>query len=132
MSPELQALQDADFGWVRSRDSVWSDEAPDAGPNEDLAAAIVAELCISADDDPAKVIDHEVSADLHLAGQLNPGDDLDEFEQQFVDEREQLPKDRWLDAVAPAAEPIDHHHPETLGAAIAVMCAEIFTDVVEH
>jgi hypothetical protein len=33
MSPELQALQDADFGWARSLDSVWSDEAADAGPN---------------------------------------------------------------------------------------------------
>jgi hypothetical protein len=36
MSPELQALQDADFGWVRSLDSVWSDEAADAGPNQDF------------------------------------------------------------------------------------------------
>jgi len=44
MSPELQALQDTDFGWVRSLDSVWSDEATDAGPNEDLADDIVTEL----------------------------------------------------------------------------------------
>jgi len=34
MNPELQALQDADFGWVRSLDSVWSDEETDAGPNQ--------------------------------------------------------------------------------------------------
>jgi Helicase HerA, central domain len=44
MSPELQALQDADFGWVRSLDSVWSDEATDAGPNEDLVDGTITEL----------------------------------------------------------------------------------------
>ncbi len=44
MKPELQALNDADFGWVRSLDSVWSDEATDAGPNEDLADDVVTEL----------------------------------------------------------------------------------------
>lgn len=44
MSPELQALQNADFGWVRSLDSVWSDEATDAGPNEDSVDDIIAEL----------------------------------------------------------------------------------------
>jgi hypothetical protein len=44
MSPELQALQNADFGWVRSLDSVWSDEATDAGPNEDLVDGMIAEL----------------------------------------------------------------------------------------
>src|SRR5437764_13905759 len=44
MSPELQALQDADFGWVRSLDSVWSDEATDAGPNEESADDIITEL----------------------------------------------------------------------------------------
>jgi hypothetical protein len=44
MSPELQALQGADFGWVRSLDSVWSDEATDAGPNEDLVDGTVTEL----------------------------------------------------------------------------------------
>jgi hypothetical protein len=44
MSPELKALQDADFGWVRTLDSVWSDEAADAGPNEDLVDGIISEL----------------------------------------------------------------------------------------
>lgn len=44
MNPELQALQDADFGWVRSLDSVWSDEETDAGPNEDLVEGTIAEL----------------------------------------------------------------------------------------
>ena len=44
MSPELQAVQDADFGWVRSLDSVWSGEATDAGANEDLADDIITEL----------------------------------------------------------------------------------------
>src|ERR1051326_1474323 len=44
MSLELQALQDADFGWVRSLDSVWSDETADAGPNEDLVDGIITEL----------------------------------------------------------------------------------------
>jgi hypothetical protein len=44
MSPELKALQDADFGWVRSLDSVWSDEATDAGPNEELVDGIITEL----------------------------------------------------------------------------------------
>jgi DNA replication protein DnaC len=44
MSPELQALQDADFGWVRSLDSVWADEVTDAGPNEDMADDIITEL----------------------------------------------------------------------------------------
>jgi hypothetical protein len=44
MSTELQALQEADFGWVRSLDSVWSDEASDVGPNEDLVDGIITEL----------------------------------------------------------------------------------------
>jgi hypothetical protein len=44
MSPELRALQGADFGWVRSLDSVWSDEATDAGPNSDLVDGTVTEL----------------------------------------------------------------------------------------
>jgi hypothetical protein len=44
MSPELKALQDADFGWVRSLDSVWSDDATDAGPNQDLVDGVIAEL----------------------------------------------------------------------------------------
>jgi len=44
MSPELKALQDADFGWVRSLDSVWSDEATDAGENEALSDGIIKEL----------------------------------------------------------------------------------------
>jgi hypothetical protein len=44
MSAELQALQDADFGWVRSLESVWSDEATDVGPNEDLVDGVITEL----------------------------------------------------------------------------------------
>ncbi|MBC7577142.1 MAG: ATP-binding protein [Tardiphaga sp.] len=44
MTSELQALQKADFGWVRSLDSVWSDEATDAGPNEHAVEAVIAEL----------------------------------------------------------------------------------------
>lgn len=45
MTNELQALQDADFGWVQSLESVWSDEvASDAGPNEDHVDAIIADL----------------------------------------------------------------------------------------
>ena len=44
MSPELQALQDADFGWARSLDSVWSDETDDSGPNQDLADGLITEL----------------------------------------------------------------------------------------
>jgi hypothetical protein len=44
MNLELQALRDADFGWARSLDSVWSDEATDAGPNQDLIIRTTAEL----------------------------------------------------------------------------------------
>ena len=45
MTDELQALQDVDFGWVESLDSVWSDEgATDAGPNQQFADAIIADL----------------------------------------------------------------------------------------
>jgi DNA helicase HerA-like ATPase len=45
MSVELQALQDADFGWVQSLDSIWSDDDPtDAGPNQDLADQIINQL----------------------------------------------------------------------------------------
>ena len=45
MNAELQALQDADFGWVQSLESVWSDEgATDAGPNQDLVDAIIGEF----------------------------------------------------------------------------------------
>lgn len=44
MSPELQALQHADFGWVRSLDSVWTEEVSDVGPNEDLVEGLITEL----------------------------------------------------------------------------------------
>ena len=44
MSPELQALLEADFGWARSLDSIWSDDATDAGPNADLLDGIITEL----------------------------------------------------------------------------------------
>jgi uncharacterized protein DUF87 len=45
MNSEIQALQDADFGWARSLDSVWSDdEFADAGPNQDLVDGIINEL----------------------------------------------------------------------------------------
>ena len=53
-------------------------------------------------------------------------------EPEFIEEREQLSKDSGFDAVAPTAEPIDHHYPETLGAPIAAMRAKILTDVIEH
>ena len=45
MTSDLQALQDADFGWVQSLESVWSDEgAADAGPNQAFVDALVGEL----------------------------------------------------------------------------------------
>jgi Helicase HerA, central domain len=44
MSIELQALQDADFGWVRPLDSIWSDNANSDGPNENLVDEIASEL----------------------------------------------------------------------------------------
>lgn len=45
MTAELQALSDADFGWVQSLESVWIDEsATDAGPNQHYVDAIVADL----------------------------------------------------------------------------------------
>jgi hypothetical protein len=45
MNSELQALQDTDFGWARSLDSVWSDDdAADAGPNQSLVDGVVNEL----------------------------------------------------------------------------------------
>ena len=45
MNKELQALQDADFGWVQSLESVWSnEEMADAGPNQDLVDSLIAEV----------------------------------------------------------------------------------------
>ena len=45
MNKELQALQDADFGWVQSLDSVWSNEGfNDAGPNQEYVDKLVREL----------------------------------------------------------------------------------------
>lgn len=45
MTSELQVLQDVDFGWVQSLDSVWSDDGPtDAGPNQEFADNVIAEL----------------------------------------------------------------------------------------
>lgn len=41
MNKELQALQDADFGWVQSLESVWSNDASaDAGPNQEFVDAL--------------------------------------------------------------------------------------------
>jgi hypothetical protein len=45
MTPELQALQDADFGWVQSLESIWSgEEMADAGPNQDFVDELISEL----------------------------------------------------------------------------------------
>ncbi len=45
MTDELQALQDADFGWVEPLETIWSDAtAADAGPNQEFADQLVAEL----------------------------------------------------------------------------------------
>ena len=45
MNKELQALQDADFGWVQSLESVWSnEESADAGPNQDLVEDLIAQI----------------------------------------------------------------------------------------
>jgi hypothetical protein len=45
MNVELKALQDADFGWVLSQESVWSNEdVTDAGPNQDHIDKIIGEF----------------------------------------------------------------------------------------
>ena len=45
MSSDLAALERADFDWVRTLDSVWSDAEPSApGPNEPLVTRIAADL----------------------------------------------------------------------------------------
>ncbi len=51
MSLDLAALERADFDWVRTLDSVWSDAEPTAaGPNEPVIAGIVADLFRAAKD----------------------------------------------------------------------------------
>ncbi len=51
MQTELAALERADFDWVRTLDSVWSDTEPTAGgPNEPIAAQIAADLVKGAKD----------------------------------------------------------------------------------
>ena len=74
MTDELQALQDADFGWVHSLDSVWSDDtAADAGPNQDLVEVTIAELAklTTAPNPPARVFLGQAGiGKTHLVGVL--------------------------------------------------------------
>ena len=94
--------------------------------------AIVAELCISTDDDTAKMIDHKIASDLGFAWKFNPGDDLNKLEEKLVNEREKFPNDCRPHTISPSAEPIDQHHPKSLGAPIAVVCAKVASDILEH
>ena len=51
MTTDLAALERADFNWVRTLDSVWSDAEPTAGgPNEPIATQIAADLVREARD----------------------------------------------------------------------------------
>ena len=51
MTTDLAALERADFNWVRTLDSVWSDAEPmTGGPNDPVAARIAAELLKEAKD----------------------------------------------------------------------------------
>ena len=53
-------------------------------------AAVITEFRVAAYDDPAEMVVHEITPDLHLAGQLNPGHDLDTLEKDFVNQREKF------------------------------------------
>jgi len=44
MSPELQALQDADFGWARFARQCLERRGGGPGPNQDLADGLITEL----------------------------------------------------------------------------------------
>src|ERR1700730_6300694 len=103
-------------------------------PDHDAVAnpAIVTELGVSAYDNSAKMINDEVATNPNFARQLYSRDDLDEFEQHPIDQREEFPQQGGPDAVTPTAEAIDHHHPETLGTPISLMRSKIITDVVKH
>ena len=116
----------ADHGRAGLIDSLQPDDHPIAD------AAIVAELGISADHNPTEVIDDEIAADFHLAGQLDSGDDLREFEPDFVDQRKEFAQQRGPNPVAPAPKAINDQRPKSLCAPIAAMRAQILTDVVKH
>jgi hypothetical protein len=45
VSKALESLRDVDFDWVRSLDSIWSDQdATTGGPNQDLVDSVVAQF----------------------------------------------------------------------------------------
>jgi hypothetical protein len=77
MNSELQALQDADFGWARSLDSIWSnDEAADAGPNQSLVDGVINELAglTTSPNPPGRVFVGQAGiGKTHLVGVLRRG-----------------------------------------------------------
>ncbi len=92
---------------------------------------IVAEPGIAANDDAAEMIDDEIASDFGLARHLDAGDDLDQFEQDLVEQRERPPQQSRPHAIAPPPKPIDQHHPEAPARPIAVMRLEIASDVLK-
>jgi hypothetical protein len=116
----------ADHGCAGLIDALQSD-------NDAVAdAAVIAELGIAADHDPAEMIDDKVMADLNLARQLDPGDHLNPFERDFVKQRENLTEERRSNLVAPPSEAIDDQCPKALGSPVATVGSQIFSNVVEH
>ena len=94
--------------------------------------AIVTERCVPAHNNAAKMIDHKITADRGLARKFDAGDDLDKLEKNFINEREKLPNDDRSHTIPPPAKPIHQHDPKSLRAPIAIICAKVASDILQH
>jgi hypothetical protein len=83
--------------------------------------AISADFRISANYNPSEMVDNEARTDLRFARQLNPGEDLDKLECNFVEGRADLAEGRKSQRVSPAPKTIDEHDPEALSAQSGVV-----------
>lgn len=67
-------------------------DAAQADHNSVPDATIIADPCIAADNDSAKMIDDKIISKLHFAGKIYPSYNLYQFVQYAIDKRKDLPE----------------------------------------
>src|SRR6266545_7100460 len=80
---QLRTRTDVDV--VADRRRAFILNAPQSDDDAVTNAAIVTKFRIATDNNATKMINHEVPTNFDLAGQLDPGDDLDELVQHVVE-----------------------------------------------
>ncbi len=88
--------------------------------------AVIAENSVSADDDAAEVVDTEAAAELGLAWEVDAGEDFGEKLEELINDGEREAQNAAADAVAPVAEAVDDHDPESLTRPLTFVGAPVF------